>query len=470
MITRNSLISILVLMAGLITGYFAFRMSTESPAFNMDHREYSSWLGTESVGDTSTHQFYGSSLELSHLYYGSKSDFQEVVDGGILALREASVQRDLLLRSRDTATIGLEEYDRLIGLQEYKTELLRLLDYYTNYYMHYYRWIDTGDMPSSVSYKLAMGQFRATVGYHQEKYNEKPNPPGMDLEDLLTGTTVVRQTNRAMRWAKVLTVVLLFMLIMGIPRFIRDRGFRKFAASLYFDALFRPHKVSDLNNWHSIHRLAVSLIILYLFGGVILSSFSSWLVPVVLGSLGLLPVVFLTLVMDNRRKSAEIVVSLMAPKVFILLVVMAIAAVRGPMFLCYHFWVHPLFRALFLAVFVMLIFHKLHVNMVLARNWSHRNRRGATSMVGLATGLQLLVAGILLLAYGLEESLLALNSDLLLLPEGGPDNPGIAACLGLSAELPSRLMIFSGIILLISLLVFLFNRKRLIPSSTPSLA
>ena len=91
-------------------------------------------------------------------------------------------------------------------------------------------------------------------------------------------------------------------------------------------------------------------------------------------------------------------------------------------------------------------------------------------MVGLATGLQLLAAGILLLAYGLDESLLALNSDLLLLPGGGPDNPGIAACLGLSAELPLRLMIFSGIILLISLLVFLFNRRRLIPSSTPGLA
>ncbi len=172
MITRNALISILVLMAGFITGYFAFRMSIGSPACNMDKREYSTWFGTESLHDTSAHLFYGSGLELSHIYYGSKSDFQEVVDGGTHALREASFQRDLLLRSRDTATSGLEEYDRLIGSLEYKTELLRLLDYYTNYFMHYYRWIDTGNMPSSVSYKLAMGQFRATVGYHQEKYKE----------------------------------------------------------------------------------------------------------------------------------------------------------------------------------------------------------------------------------------------------------------------------------------------------------
>ena len=466
MITRNAQISILVLMAGLITGYFAFRMSSGSRAFNMENREFSTLFGTESITDTSTLKFYGSSLELSHIYNASKSDFQEVVDGGIHALRETSVQRDLLLRSRDTATSGQEEYDRRIESLEYKTELLSLLDYYTNYFMHYYRWIDTGDMPSSVSYKLAMGQFRATVGYHQEKYKEKPNPPGTDLEDLLTGTAVAGQTNRAMRWARVLAVVLLFMLIMGIPRFIRDRGYRKFAGSLYFDALFRPHMVSDLNAWHSISRLAVSLIILYLFGGVILSSFSSWLVPVVLGLLGLLPLVFLTLVMDNSRKSAEIIVSLMAPKVFILVMVIAIAAVRGPMYFWYHFWVSQLFRALFLAVFVMLIFHKLHVNMVLTRKWSHRNRRGATSMVGMATGLQLLVAGILLSWFGLEESLLSLNDDLLILPGGGSDSPGITGFLGLSPELPFWLMIFSGILVLISLLVFLFNRKRIIPSSS----
>ena len=104
--------------------------------------------------------------------------------------------------------------------------------------------------------------------------------------------------------------------------------------------------------------------------------------------------------------------------------------------------------------------------MVLARKWSHRNRRGAASMVGMATGLQLLVVGILLFAFGMEESLLALNSDLLLLPGGGSDNPGIAGCLGLSSEFPGMAIVIAGIILVINLLVFLFNKRSLIPSST----
>jgi len=108
--------------------------------------------------------------------------------------------------------------------------------------------------------------------------------------------------------------------------------------------------------------------------------------------------------------------------------------------------------------------------MVLARKWSHRNRRGAASMVGMATGLQLLVVGFLLFAFGMEESLFALNSDLLLLPGGGSDNPGIASWLGLSPELPGMVMVIAGIILVISLLVYLFNKKSLIPSSTRSFA
>ncbi|MCK5067991.1 MAG: hypothetical protein KAR16_11150 [Bacteroidales bacterium] len=466
MITRNALISILILMAGLITGYFASRSTDGFPIISFHERELSELPGTASALDTASYGFYGSSVELSHIYYDSKSNFREVVDGGIRAVKEASLQRDLLLHSRDTATTNLEEYDRLISSLEYRIELLRLLDYYTNYFMHYYRWIDTGDMQSSTSYKLAMGQFRATVVYHQEKYQAYPNPPGMDLEELLTGTRVAGQTDRAVRWARVVTVILLFILIMGIPRFIRDRGYRKFAGSLYFDALFRPHKVSDMNAWHSIPRLAMALLILFLFGGVIISSFTSWLVPVVLGSLGLLPVVFLTMVMGNRRKSAEIVVSLMAPKVLIMIVVMGVVAVRGPMFFWYHFWVSSLFRALFLSVFVMLIFHKFHVNMVLAHKWSHRNRKGAAAMVWMALSIQLLVTGILLQWFGLEESLIALNNDLLLLPGRGHDNTGITTWLGVTPELPGRIILFAGIVLGIFLLVFIFNRKRFIHSAT----
>jgi len=461
-ITRNALISILVLMAGLIAGYFAFRLSEDLPVFRIQETVFppGNWNGEWEEADSSGQKFFGSSVELSHLYEASKSDFQEVVDRAGLAMKEISFRKDMLLRSGDTLAALPEELDRQMAQWEYSLDVLRLLDYYTRYFMHYYLWLDTGHLPASVDYKLAMGQFRATVAYHRQKYQEHALPQGAELEALMQGTRVAEQSDRSVRWARVVTVILLFMLLMGIPRFIRDRGYRKFAGSLYFDALFRPGKVSDLNAWHSIPRLALALVLLYLFGGVILTSFVSWLIPLVLGALGLFPVLFLMLIMGHRRRPAEVLVSLMAPKVLILVLILGIAAVRGPMFFWYHFWVSPWFRALFLGMFAMLIFHKVRVHMVLARKWSHRNRRGAAAMVGLAAGGQFLVLGVLLRMFGLEQSLLVMNRDLVLLPAWGSEPPGTCPLLGLSPELPVGFLLAAGMVFSVSLVLFLYNRKE----------
>ena len=58
-------------------------------------------------------------------------------------------------------------------MTEREVDLLRLKDYYRQFFMHYYRWLDTGDTQSSVQYKLALGQFKATVDWLEEKYRDK---------------------------------------------------------------------------------------------------------------------------------------------------------------------------------------------------------------------------------------------------------------------------------------------------------
>jgi hypothetical protein len=414
--------------------------------------------------------FHGSSLELSHLYINSAADFQQVLDAGGRKLKAISAEKELLLAQKDTLSDPNEDLDRQIHALEYDMDLSRLLDYYTHYFMHYYRWIDQGDRSSAVSYKLAMGQFWATEDYHRNKYGGDKGPEGIDFDQLHHSTRVTEQTDRAVRWAKVLVVILLFLLVMGIPRFIRDRGYRKFAATLYFDALFRPHKVSDMNAWHSVNRMAAILVLLYLFGAVILSSFSSWLIPLVLGSLGLLPVIIILILANNKKSSATILISLMAPKILIMLSVLAVMAVRGPMFFWYHIWISNVFRALFLAIFMMLVFHKYHVHIILARKWSHRNHRGSAAMVGMAAGVQGTVVSLMFLGFGSEATLLALNRELFLLPERGPEGQSLFECLGLSADFPWWLLIFSGIVLIISFLIFLFNRKPLTQTSRSGLA
>jgi len=395
------------------------------------------------------------------LYSHSAGDFQEALDAGDLTLKRISAEKQLLLAQKDTLSEADAELDRQIQSLEYDLDLSRLMDYYTQYFMHYYRWIERGDRSSFASYKLAMGQFWATVDYLRSKYRENPGPAGINLDALLSSTRATEQTDRAVRWAKVLVVILLFLLVMGIPRFIRDRGYRKFAASLYFDALFRPHKVSDMNAWHSVNRMTLVLLLLYLFGSVILSSFTSWLLPLLLGSLGLLPVVFILLVTNKPRRSSAILISLLAPKILIMLSVLTVMAVRGPMFFWYHIWISDLFRAIFLAVFMMLLFHKYHVHTILARKWSHRNRRGAAAMLGMAAALQGIAVSLLLLAFGTEAALLALNRDLFLLPEAGPEGQGLLWWLGVTADLPLWLLVFSAILLICSFLIFLFNRKTL---------
>ena len=464
MIGRPALISLFVLMAGLITGYFAFRLSSGWTLFHMPERNLSVWQGDPAGSDTSLDHFYGSAVELSHLYHRSREDFQEVLDGGRHSLREVHAQRERLEEIRDTISSSPEDINRQIESLDRETDLIRLTDYYTQYFMHFYRWLETGNAGSSVNHKLAMGQFRATVSYHLEKYADDAGLRETGLDYWLTGTRLAEQSDRAIRWARVSVVVLLFTLVMGIPRFIRDRGYRKFAATLYFDALFRPNRVSDLNAWHSMGRMAMVLVLFYLFAGVVLTSFRSWLVPLVLGSLGLLPVLVLLGLTGNRRKSREQLISYMAPKALILIAVLLVVAVRGPMYLCHFLVVSALFRALFLAGLFMLLFHKLRVHVLLARKWSHRNRRAALAMVGVAAGLQLLLAGGLLQFAGLDRSLQALNGDLMILPMNGPGDAGISYWLQCPSSFPAWLMAIAGIMLIVSLVVFIFNRKAVTAS------
>ena len=108
--------------------------------------------------------------------------------------------------------------------------------------------------------------------------------------------------------------------------------------------------------------------------------------------------------------------------------------------------------------------------MVLIRKWSHLKRRRAAALLGMAAAIQLLVSGILLIGFGLEKSLHALNQDVLLLPGGGGDTPGITDWLALSPQFAGRLTLFACIVLGITLLVFIIKEKGPKTAATRSLA
>ena len=420
MITRNGLIGIIVLLAGLTAGYFVSRALT-----GFHERIVSEFPGNSMklvIPDPSL-------IRLSSNYLYSKDHFQE-------ALNQSA---DALLKLNEGS----------FSPGEREIDLLSLLDYYRQFYLHYFRWGDTGNLQSSVQYKLALGQFKATLDYLEEKYKNDPFFTVLQLEEFRTFIRIAEQTARTIRWAKVVAVILIFLLLMGIPRLIRDSGFKKYAASLYYDSVFRPHFISDLNVWHSIRRMAFALMLFYLFSMVIFTSFASWKLPTIFGALGLIPVLMITALSGTRRRLPEILISLLAPKIVIVILVLGVFALRGPVFFWHRFWHSEIFRVIFLCFLFMLIFRKFHVTTILSRKWSHRNRRGAAAMVGMAVGVQVLTAGTLLYLFGPDKSLAVINSEVLVLP---------ADFFGTGSLRIFWPMIAAGILTAGSFMLFIFNR------------
>jgi hypothetical protein len=443
-ITRNSLIGLIVLLAGLATGCIvSFGVTRYQSRLLQEYLSPVTEAATEGVSFT----------RLGMEYNQSKAQFQDVLNQFSEAVREASYREHLLLRSQDTMAAAGVETDRLRVQAERALELLRLEDYYIQFFMHYFRWLDTGDAKSSVQYRLAMGQLHASLDHLGKKYNNDPLFTPKWEEEVGRVLSLTEQTDRTIRWARVTVVVLIFTLIMGIPRFIRDSGHKKFAGSLFFDSLFRPNRVSGLSRWHSLRRMAPLLTLLYLFGLFIFTSFSSWVIPLVFGALGLIPVITLTGLSGNRSRWPEMMISFIAPRMPLVILVLGVVAIRGSYFFWYRIWTNEHFRLVVTGLLAMFLFRKIHLNLILARKWSRRSRTFSAVMVLVALGLQLLAAGTPLFLFGTGRSLAFLNSELMILP--GDFFPAVPE--------HNPWLIIAGVILASGSLISFFYMKRMDP-------
>jgi len=449
-ITRNRLLGIVILLAGLTAGYFASRLVQR--LHKEIHSDLPIYYSREEIPAASVANY-------STIYKSSEDQFEQVLNQGQDAIREAARRRQVLQQSRERVTTNPEAYEQLILQSEREIDILRLQDYYSQFYLHYCRWLDDGNAQSAVQYKLALGQFKATLDYILETQLENPVLTHREIEELRGIVHIAEQSNRTIRWARVVVVILLFLLVMGIPRLIRDSGYKRFAGSLYFDALFRPNYISDLNRWHSTRSLALILLFFYLFGFIVCSSFISWRIPLVFGVLGLIPVLLLTGLSGFRGKISVLMVTYLAPKMLVLIMVLWFVAVRGPNYFWYLIWGSELNRTLFISLLFLLVFRKFHVYVILVRKWSHRNHRGSAALVCLALGLQLLIAGALMYWYGPEESLATLNRELLVLPTYLMGSPAIFL---------NWLMFLAGILTISALSTFIFNRRRKHVPSKPA--
>ncbi len=396
----------------------------------------------------------GSSVVFSNIYVKTRGHFQEVINEGLLAVKGAIKLKDLLLEARKFVTLNEEAFDRIIGSMDYEIERFRLLDYYRQFYMNYYHWLDTGEPRSKTSYQLAAGQFQAVLDFHEQKYGKNSEKQVLDFEESRKAMAITNNTGRSVRWARVVVVISLFLLVLGIPGLVRDRANRRFAGTLYFDAVFRPSIVDKYSVYHGTKRMALFMLALYMLGLVIFSAFFSLLFPMVIGGLGLAYVLILTLLFNRGGNFMNILISLMAPKLLMMAFILLIIAIRGPIFFWYLMWVSDLFKMLFVSLFFMFLFRKFQVYLVLGKQWSEGKGSASFPSVFMALGIQLLVAGIIFQFFGLEHFLTVLNNDLLVLPGGLSKFMGISTHFGIPPELPIWIIYFAMGLIIVMLSIY----------------
>jgi hypothetical protein len=205
--------------------------------------------------------------------------------------------------------------------------------------------------------------------------------------------------------------------------------------------------------------VALIMGLLFVLGLYIFSSFAARWFPVIWAGLSIFYLLLVGLMNGRRGFTARTAIALLAPRLILMAIFLALAAVRGPQYFWYLFWTSDLFRTVFLSVVLMLVVRKVHIYVVLVRKWGRRSAAGSLALVTMAAGIQWLAAGALLYLFGLEKSITLLNNELLILPAGLSKIMGITTHLGIPSTTPQRVMTLALVLTLLASILFLFNRR-----------
>lgn len=403
-----------------------------------------------------------SSSVLSNIYDITKDNREAVVAEGFEAARQAAGLMTTLESVQDHVSLNNDGYEQLIHAADYEKDLFTMLAYYRQFFMRYYFWLDTGDDGTETDYKLALGQFRATRIQHEAKYKNDLNTLGFEFFEADQGLRIADNSSLTIIMARVILVLILFLFLIGLPGLNISRGPRKFAASLLFDSVFRPHRISNLNSYYRTGTLAMLSLVLFAAGIFTFSSFAAIIFPVSIVLIAFFYMILLPVLFTRRGDYLKGLIALAGPKLMILTFFLLFVAWRSPMFFWYQIWTSDLFRTMFFAIFIMLIFRRIQLNIIAVRKWSERNVAGSAGLVFFVMGLQLLIAGIVMEVTGLERSLTLLNDELIILPGGLSRILGITTHLGIPVALPLWIIWLSLVMVTAGFLMFILNRKRLV--------
>jgi hypothetical protein len=377
----------------------------------------------------------GSSAVLSAIYHTSRSRLGVAVVEGFDAVEEVRRLRALAARVDRDAVAQPEVFDRLLESLAYQENLFSTLAWYRQAFLNHYRWLDTGEAAAYRSWRTAAEQFRAARDGHVAAYRNNLDFPAFAFFDADTGMAHAERGPLMMWLARGLLVLAAAVLLVGHRRRpVRGVG----------------HADGDFAGTAWIAALGPLLLVLAAH-----LVFSAFLSPAYILVVGLVLACTLgVLLVPNRRRSPRALLVRVSRALLLgTTVLLAVVAVRGPLYLWYGFWIRDGFRAMLFALGAMAGGWILLVSYRALRRDASRPAAQALGLTGMAVGAPVLALGALLQAVGLERAITTLNDELAILPMGLSRILGITTHLNIPLDLPLHVIGFGAALSGIGLLL-----------------
>ncbi|MGD2077582.1 MAG: hypothetical protein PVH18_04335 [Chloroflexota bacterium] len=405
----------------------------------------------------------GSSAALSAVYEPLAGKVKTAVAEGFAAV-ELVEQMMELVRASDRATFYEPEvHGKLLQALVYERNLFETLAWYRAAVINYYHWLATGDGRSLENWREALAHFQVLKTEHVSAYGENLDFPAYNFFAAEAGIAHARPS-LLMTWlARLLLLLMVLTFVPGasavqkrLPDFPGKRGLRALWLALTSPwnlALARPGGRWDM--------LAVSLwpVLLILAGRLVFSSFVSpaYLLLVVLL---LAPFYLVLLALKRNQPRFPLWAAIGGPMLLMTALPLVMTAVRGPLFYWYQFWMGPEVRTLYITLGAGASAWTLFVLFVAQRAVYGCSGLAAVGSLLLALGSPLVVLGLFIMPFGLEQALTTINDQMAVLPLGLSRILGITTYLEIPTALPQYLVALGLLLAAGGLLLALVSRKR----------
>jgi hypothetical protein len=379
----------------------------------------------------------GSSAVLSAIYHTSRHNLDAAIAEGYAAADEVRRLRGLAGGIERDAVAQPELFDRLLASLAYEESLLETLAAYRQAFLSYYRWLDTGDAAAYRSWEVTRRQFDFARHLHLARYQRDLDFPAFSFFDAEVGVSHAARGPLAMWMARLFLALALVTLLVGSPHVQRRAPAAAYGFGVLWLAATRPcslepartraaSDVAAAGVWPLVVVLAAHL------------AFSSFLSPSYLVLVGLLVAVPLTVLLawNRERSPLTLLAAVNGPLLLGTSLLLAVVAVRGPLFFWYGFWLRDGFRVLLFTVGAAAFGWLLFVVYTALHRVCGRTAVQALGQTTVAAGAPLLALGTLLQLLGLERALTAINDELAVLPMGLSRILGITTHLGIPLALP----------------------------------